>query len=46
MPILLLPAQSGVIKLPVSLPKDGLYKLTGVANFGGYQTAANTRVSG
>ena len=41
-PILLLPAQSGVITLPVSLPKDGLYKLTGVANFGGYQTAAKT----
>jgi hypothetical protein len=38
-PILLLPGQSGAINLPVSMQKDGFYKLTGAANFAGYQTA-------
>jgi hypothetical protein len=41
-PILLLPGQSGVITIPVKLSEDGLYKLTGVGNFAGYQTAPRT----
>ena len=41
-PILLLPGQSGVISIPINLPKDGLYKLTGMANFAGYQTASRS----
>ena len=41
-PILLLPGQTGVLTIPINLPKDGFYKLTGIANFAGYQTAERT----
>ena len=45
-PVLLAPAgqagSTGVITVPVAITKDGLYRLTGVANFAGAQTRPQT----
>ncbi len=41
-PILLQPGQDGIITLPVLVTKNGVYKLSGTANFGGAQSNPET----
>jgi hypothetical protein len=41
-PILVQPGQSGTITMPVPVPKNGLYRLTGTASFAGAQSNPET----
>ena len=41
-PVLLAPGQSSVINIPVPVAKNGLYRISGTANFGGAQSNFQT----